>query len=258
MSAYDDKVTSLGAAHYWRMDQSSGAEPNLAGAPTLAVTGAARQSTGPDQLGSACSFDGVNDSASAALNLSGLSALTLAMWINPGAYNSSDDDLLLEHTSFWGSNPGSLLVDMHNSTGGDETGTVSFGHNGNDGVYRSTFLQTALPTGVWSHLALTFDMAGAHHAYVNGEEIATLNRANATNEGSVFANSTLHVASRASSSLFCQAGLSRLAIFPALTSGQIADLASAQLTDAVVSLQLRQSSDWVPAFERTRVAGGWE
>lgn len=222
-SGYEAAVEADNPVGYWRMGGTSGTIPDEMGGNALTVSGATRNVTGAISGDSAVQFDGVDDYASVPINLSSTGVVTLEMWVWWDAY-ATNDDLLLEFTNNWNSNNGSIIVDMNNSTGGAEAGEISIGHRQANGGYRSTFAQSALPAGGWHHLAMVFNMAGAHTVYVDGAAVTTTNRLSDDNTGLTFANSTLYLMSRAGGDLFGAGKLDEVAVYSyGLTATQVQD-----------------------------------
>jgi hypothetical protein len=232
--SYAAAVLALGPYVYWRM--ASTADSGSAGR-TLTVSGAtfgAAGALGADDDG-ALSFDGVNDSASATLDLSTTTEVTLAMWVKWAAY-ANDDALLLEHNGQWFNHDGSIIVDPNNGNSGAEAGTVSVGFRFIGNV-RGTFPRSALPAGEWHHLALVLRQtgAGAISAFVDGQPVTVTMVESGAQAWAGFANATLSLMSRGGSSLFAAGVLDDFAVFrSALTADDIAGLYTASLPPAPV------------------------
>ena len=103
VSKYSDSVlATAGLAHYWRMGETSGSSfadsagsspATTFGGPTLGVPGGV--SNDPDR---AAEFDGVDDAAKAAIDLSGTHAATVEFWLKWDNY-ANDDRLAMEFTN---------------------------------------------------------------------------------------------------------------------------------------------------------------
>jgi concanavalin A-like lectin/glucanase superfamily protein/Big-like domain-containing protein/PASTA domain-containing protein len=139
---------------------------------TGAIVGATRVA-GQVGFGGALSFDGVssivNIANSASLSLS--TAMTLEAWVNPSANAGT------------GPNDGWRTVIMKERTGGlsyalygndgDTNASRPAGYIRNGGVDKEAAAGPAVPVGVWTHLALTYDGTSLR-LYVNGVLRSTL------------------------------------------------------------------------------------
>jgi hypothetical protein len=226
--AYSTDALALTPRHYWRMGAASGAETDLgSGGANLTVSGATRDVTSPalgaDDDGQ-CTFDGVNDYASADLSLQAATSITLAGWITVGSY-ANDDRMGLEYSPNPNSNAG-FSLDIGNSTGGEANSiSVSITGAGGSNRYRRTFSRDLLPAGEQHHLALVLGTAGSITVYVDGEPAAT-NLADGGTPGGTFPDTTLYLASRAATNLWCPVSWDELLVFTrALSSDDVAALA---------------------------------
>jgi YD repeat-containing protein len=222
-TTYAQKVlATAGLAHFWRMGEAAGttladakgdSPATIAGGPTLGAAGAV---PGTD---TAVSFDGVNDYASAGIDLSAASKVTVEFWLKWNAF-ANDESLAMEFTPNFNDNAGGFLVDPNSPQDGGRFG-LGIGVNGtrNDAYF-------ARPTaGAWHHYALVFDTTapGATQIvpYVDGQAVTYTKTATGT--GASFANSTLYFMSRAGTALFGAGGLDELAVYTrALSSAEIA------------------------------------
>lgn len=143
-------------------------------------------------------FDGADDAASAAVNLSAFNKVTLAFWLYWDAF-ADNDDLAFELSAAAGGNAGAFIVDPN------ESSTSQFVFGPTDASMNRTLGRFARPTGAaWHHYVLLMDMStapGTVSAWVDGvpQSIAWL----VQNTGvSTFANDTLYIMSRATTNLF--------------------------------------------------------
>jgi len=210
---YKDAVFgTAGLVDYWRLDESSGSvfadgagtsPASMTGAPTLAVQGGV-----PGDSDTAARFDGVNDSASAALQLGGKTAITVEFWLKWNAY-SNDDSLAMEYTPNFNENVGGFLVDPNSSYGNFAVG-IGQGSSRNLAVF-------ARPSaGAWHHYALVLDtMAPASEQvvpYVDGKAVA-YTKPESGSGAPAFAGAALSFMSRAGSGLFGAGDLDDVAIY---------------------------------------------
>jgi YD repeat-containing protein len=227
-SPYSGVVSSTsGLIDYWRMAETSGTSfadsvgghtATAANGVTLGAAGAL--ANGNDSNPSA-SFDGSNDAASAALNLSGTSKLTVEFWLKWSSF-SNNDDLAFEFTPNSSNTNGGFFIDPNSS----ELLLSRFGV----GIGRSTSRNTAYfsrpSANVWHHYAIVFDSTAAASQqvipYVDGQAVSYLKLNSGTGAGA-FANSTLYFMSRSASSLFGQGSLDEVALYNrALSAAEIA------------------------------------
>jgi YD repeat-containing protein len=221
-TSYSERVLATGGLeHYWRMGEATGttladskgtSTATVGGAPTLGGAGAV------DSNGSV-GFDGVNDYASAAVDLSSASKVTLEFWLNWSAF-ANNDALALEFTPNFNDNNGGFLVDPNAPQASGRFG-IGFGNNAtrNDAYF-------VRPTaGAWHHYAIVLDptapAAQQITPYVDGQPVSYVKTASGT--GATFANSTLYFMSRAGAALFGQGNMDELAIYTrSLTASEVA------------------------------------
>jgi PKD repeat protein len=210
---YSEAVRNTpGLLDYWRMGEfagstfadSAGASPAAAaGGVTLGVPGSI-----PDDLDRAARFDGNDGAASAALDLSSTSAVTLEFWMKWDSW-ANDDRLAFEYTPNFNDVPGGFLVDPNSSFGG-------FGVALGIGSSRNVALFSRPTAGVWHHYAFVLDTSAPAEQeilpYVDGQPVAFTKAANGTEAGN-FANSTLSFMSRAGSALFGAGDLDEVAVY---------------------------------------------
>ncbi|HEU4944787.1 MAG TPA: LamG-like jellyroll fold domain-containing protein, partial [Solirubrobacterales bacterium] len=209
-----------GLLHYWRFEEGSGT--------TLADSAgeAAASTSGGVSLGAggapgtdlAAAFDGGNDFAQAAIDLSGTAQTTVEFWLKWNSY-SDEDNLAMELTPNFNANEGGFLVDPNASQG-------SFGIGIGSGESRNNAFFTRPSAGKWHHYAFVLDSEAAASEqivpYVDGKAVSYSKGASGTGAGK-FAKSTLYFMSRAGEALFGAGTLDELAIYDdSLTSVQIA------------------------------------
>ena len=221
-ATYSDKVLATGGlANYWRMGETTGttladskgtSTATTGGGPTLGAAGAV------DTDGSV-GFDGVNDYASAPVDLSSASKITVEFWLKWNAF-ANDDALAMEFTPNFNDNNGGFLVDPNSPQASGRFG-IGIGNNAsrNDAYF-------ARPTaGAWHHYAIVLDptapAAQQITPYVDGQPVTYIKTASGT--GATFANSTLYFMSRAGSALFGGGNMDELALYTRpLTAAEIA------------------------------------
>jgi YD repeat-containing protein len=217
-------LATSGLLGYWRMGELTGTTlADSRGGNHATVTGASLGAPGAlvDDPNTAVSFDGLNDFASAPLNLSGTSKATVEFWLKWDAY-ASDDDLALELTPNFNQQPGGFIGDPNAP---EEGGT--FGVAMGNGLSRNNAFFQRPSAGAWHHYALVLDSTAAPTAqikpYVDGAAVPYTKTATGTGAGA-FANSILHLMSRGGSALFGAGDLDELAVYTnTLSPATIAD-----------------------------------
>ncbi len=213
-----------GLIHYWRLNETSGTSfadsvggtpATTSGGPTLGVPGGV-----PNDSDKAARFDGSNDAASAQVDLSASTAITVEFWMKWNAW-ASDDDLAMEFTNNFNSNAGGFLIDPNAP---QLAGTFGVGIGADDSSRNNVFF-TRPSAGQWHHYAFVLDtQAPASQQilpYVDGLPVA-YTKLNSGTGALPFANSTLSFMSRASSALFGAGDLDEVAIYDrALSAGAI-------------------------------------
>ena len=224
VSSYSDAVKDTpGLIHYWRLGETSGttfadsvgsANATTKGGPTLGVPGGI--AADPD---SAARFDGVDDTAQANVDLSGLSTITVEFWLYVDSY-TNDDAMTLEHTANFNQNKGGFLIDPNAPQGGGKFGIgIGTPDTRNDAYFERP------SAGQWHHYAIVLDAtapaASEITPYVDGKPVAYTKSATGTGSGA-FANAALNFMSRAGSAYFERGALDDVAIYDrALTAAQI-------------------------------------
>jgi YD repeat-containing protein len=215
VSKYSDSVlATAGLVDYWRMGETSGTSfadsagsspATTFGEPTLGVPGAVKDD--PDR---AAEFDGVNDAAKAAVNLSGTHAATVEFWLKWNSY-ANDDRLAMEFTNNFNETPGGFLVDPNAPQFGG-----TFGVGVGSGTSRNTVYFERPSAGAWHHYAFVLDTSAPAAQqvtpYVDGKVVA-YQKGDSGSGGGNFANSTLNFMSRSASGLFGAGGLDEVAIY---------------------------------------------
>jgi hypothetical protein len=175
-----------------------------------------------DDTNAAATFDGTNDYASAPLNLSTTSKLTIEFWMrwNTVLYTNNDDQAL-ELTSNFNNTNGGFLINPASSTSSSRF-EVAIGR----GTSRNSIYFTRPSVLAWHHYAFVIDTTAAASqqilAYVDGKAVAVTKGSSGTGAGA-FANSTLYFMSRGGTTQFAPATLDEVAIYKAaLTATQIA------------------------------------
>jgi PKD repeat protein len=223
--SYSSRIlNTAGLVHYWRMGEGSGtsladsagsSSATLFGAPSLGVTGAVAGDSN-----TAVGFNGA-DAASANVDLSNTSQVTLEFWLKWNAY-ANDDSLAFELTPNFNNNPGGFLVDPNAPEDGGKF-AVGIG----SGSSRNTAYFNRPSAGQWHYYAFVLDAnAPASEQikpYVDGQPVAFDKTQSGTGAGS-FANSALYFMSRAASALYGKGSLDEVALYnralPASTISQ--------------------------------------
>jgi PKD repeat protein len=210
---YADAVSATpGLTNYWRMGELAGASfaDSIGTSPALAAGGVVNGVSGalPKDLDRAAGFDGNDDAASATLNLSDRSAITLEFWLKWNAW-ANDDDLAFEYTPNFNDAPGGFLVDPNSSYG-------NFGVALGVGESRNVSLFARPSAGTWHHYALVLDTTAPAAEqvvpFVDGKPVAFTKVASGTGAGN-FASSTLYFMSRNASGLFGAGDLDEVALY---------------------------------------------
>ncbi len=222
-SYYGAITQTPGLVDYWRLGERSGLtfadgvgghDATISGGVGLGTAGAL---TGDPNA--AASFDG-SGAATAPVDLSGTSQVTLEFWLNWNAF-SNNDALAFELTPNFNENAGGLLVDPNAPQAGGKFG-IGIGREGS----RNTAYFERPSAGVWHHYAIVLDTqapaAQQITPYVDGKAVSFEKSDGGTGAGA-FAKSNLYFMSRAASALFGKGSLDEVALYNrALSSAEIA------------------------------------
>lgn len=219
-AAYSDVVKAEGTLlHYWPMTDNAGCSTiaeDGPGAITLTVAGATCGVSG--QVGTAVSFDGVNDclSSTSAIDLSAHNRIVVELlWKAPGY------DGVTEKVTVGFAGAGRFLFTQDN-TGGN-AGSMLALLEGNVGLNYMQMMQVAAPTS-WHHLVFDYDMSLATdevNVYVDGALVTpTARPANANNTGT-FGNTTFNVGCYAGPVSFANGEMQHVAIYSGLSAARI-------------------------------------
>jgi len=185
---------------YWQFNEASGT--TVSDSSGHGNTGTAQNGMGwtTGQMGSAGSFDGLNDQVrmpnSSSLDITG-TGLTIEAWVRPTAV---DGYRVLVHKE----RQYSLAILNGQLTYADSI-TWSYATMGSHGT---------VPVGVWSHVAATFDGATVRF-YLNGTEVGAVPRS-----GSLTATTNaLYLGSYNGSAFFLAGGLDEVAVHSRALSG---------------------------------------
>lgn len=160
-------------------------------------------------------FDGVNDYASASLNLSSTNAVSIAFWMKWDSF-TNNDDLAMEFTSDYNATATGFFIDPN--SGSPALGEFQFGLRGDQGYNTARFTRPS--AGVWHHYVFIFDKSragGECSVYVNGVE-QSINQIQNLDNTNNFGNSTLYFMSRAGTALFGKGALDEVAVWSRVLS----------------------------------------
>ena len=209
---------TAGLIDYWRLGEPSGSvfadavggnHAAVVGDPALGVSGGV-----PHDSDRAARFDGVNDAASAAVDLGGRTAATVEFWLKADSW-SNDDDLALELTNNFNSTPGGFIVDPNSSYGSFAVG-IGIGASRNVSVFPRP------SAGVWHHYAFVLNTqapaAEQVIPYVDGQPVGFTKVESGTG-APPFASAALNFMSRGAVELFGAADLDEVALYDRALSG---------------------------------------
>jgi YD repeat-containing protein len=214
ISGYADAVLrTAGLRSYYRLGEASGtslADSKGTATGTLASGTLGAPGAVLNDPNTAISFNGTTNSASAPLNLSDTSKLTVEFWLKVNSYNG-EDDLAMEFTPNFNGGPGGFIVDPDAPQYGGTFG-VGLGQGGS----RNNVFFARPSAGAWHHYALLLDTtqpaATQITPYVDGQAVSFQKLDSGTGAGN-FSSSTLYMMSRAGSSLFLAGSLDEVAIY---------------------------------------------
>ncbi len=215
VGSYFGAVTATpGLVDYWRLGEPTG--PSFAdgvGGNTATAEGGIAYGV-PGALAAdpnrAAAFEGNAAAASAKVDYSGTSQLTVEFWLNWTAY-ANNDLLALELTPNFNENDGGFLVDPNAGELGGKFG-VGIGRGGS----RNNAYFSRPSAGAWHHYAFVFDSAAPAAQqvvpYVDGQAVPYEKTASGSGAGN-FAKSTLYFMSRNATTLFGKGKLDELAVY---------------------------------------------
>jgi YD repeat-containing protein len=221
----DTLLDTPGLLSYWRMGDATGPtivdskgtnNATAANGPVFGASGGV-----PGDSNTAISFDGVNDSARANLNLSGTSAVTVEFWLKWNRF-ADDDALAMEFTDNFNGSDGGFLIDPNAPQQGGTFG-VGLGRFAS----RNNVFFPRPSAGVWHHYTFVLDTTAPAAAqitpYVDGVPV-TYTKLDSGTGGGPFANAALSFMSRAGTSLFGAGTLDEVAVYNrALSASTIAE-----------------------------------
>ena len=210
---YGAVVAALSPIAYWPMQETSGTtmtaatgnNGSYANGPTLAVAGPSAK------IPNAVSFDGSNDYASAAIDLSAVAEITVSFWMWLASY-SNDDRMGLELSSTPDS-VRSFSIDPNHYIGSGFCGVMAQG-NSNWRAYRITRPSTS----TWHHYAVRFSRTAQTVTFVVDGSVSSPTQSLSGTVSGNFVSSTLYFMSRGGASLFCAGRLAQVAVFSGLLS----------------------------------------
>jgi hypothetical protein len=204
-------VTPAGLVGYWTFDDGSGttaADSSGNGHPVTLVNGV---SWVTGKIGGAISANEVNPDASIpAIDLSGTSAVTVAMWVNR-TYSTAAADVWLEDSANFNSSTTGFGIFMDDPTcNGIQTGV-----HGDVGYTMKCYAQPS--SGVWHHLGFIFDKSQPASnevaLYVDGVlQTPTLNYYTSDNTNS-FGDNPIYLFSRGGSQFFSAGEMDDLRLY---------------------------------------------
>jgi YD repeat-containing protein len=223
--AYNAAVLETsGLLDYWRLGETTGTSfADVIGAHTATASGgpvlggAGALANDPDK---SVSFDGSNDTATAALNLSANAAITVEFWLKWPTY-ASDGKVALEFTNNNGLTSGNFSIEPNSPEQGGRFGISMGSVFGRNNAY---FVRPS--ANVWHYYAIVLNTKATASQqvipYVDGVPVTYTKLNSSTGLGN-FANSSLYFMSRAGSSRFGKGNLDEVAIYnKAMTAAEIA------------------------------------
>ncbi len=214
---------------YWKFDEGQGTTaynagigasgPNNVTLSTVASPATATSGwSNAGKYNKAVAFDGTDDYARTAIDLSGTNVITLSFWLNWTSYSAADD-LAMEFSADSNGVATGFLVDPNESS----SGKFVVGYLGAGGYNTTHFTRPS--AGVWHHYAFVMDKgqpaATEITPYVDGVQVSyTKNYSNNTTNN--FGNHNLYFMSRGGTSLFGPGIMDEVKIYNyALTSSEI-------------------------------------
>ncbi len=222
MSFYSDTVLADTPFAYWRKGESSGTTMNdssgnarngtYGSIPTLGVAGALTS----DPADTAVGYDGTADFASAALNLSAQTIVTVEFWLKWTTF-ANNDDLAMEFTPDHNANPGAFIIDP-NSNSSAHAGRFECAML-DPGVVDNARSVPRPSAGIWHHYVIVYTRqlatVDAVKIYVDSVEGGGgyQNDSTPSSIPGNFANSTLYFMCRGGVSLFGEGAMDEVAIY---------------------------------------------
>ena len=224
--AVSNTVPVQGLVCHWALDEGSGTTATdasgsgnngvLVNSPTWTA----------GKLNGGLSFDGVNESAStAALNLSGTRAVTVALWVNR-TYGGAGVHALFESTANLNNSTtafGCFLDDASDCSGGG----MLVGLRGNAGYNTKCYAQPS--SGVWHHVVVVFDKSQSAlnevSVYIDGLLQTAQGQSYSSDNTNNFGLNPLYVMARAGSQLFASGTIDDFRVYGrALSAAEVAQL----------------------------------
>lgn len=171
------------------------------------------------ESGGAPVFDGTNDFATVAIDLSAFNKISIEFWLWWNT-NAADDDLAMEFTANYNTNAGSFIFDVNSGTAGGRS-DFGLGTSGTRNLIRPLQASAA----AWHHYAFVIDRTAAGSSiitpYIDGVSPDFTYPSTSTLTGN-FANSTLNLFCRNAASLFGAGRMRELSIRSDLISANTA------------------------------------
>ncbi len=200
-----------GLVGYWKFSEGSGttAADSSGNGYTATLVNGITWTTG--KVGGAISANGTNQYASVpTINLSGTSAVSVAMWFNH-TYSTAGGHIMLESTPNYNlSTTGFGFFPDDNDCGG-----IQVAVSGNNGFSVNCFAQPS--SGVWHHFVIIYDKTLGPTAetslYIDGVMQTPTQNLNATANSNAFGNNPLYLFTRGGTKEYCAGTISGLQIY---------------------------------------------
>ena len=216
-------VTSANLVGWWKFDDGSGttaADSSGNGLTAILVNG---MGWVKGQIGDAIYADGANQYGTVpAINLSGTSTVTAAMWVNRN-YSTSGGHTLLEFSANSNSSTTGFGLFPDDST----CGGIQAALQGNVGYSTACYAQPS--SGVWHHIAVVYDKtqtgSNAVNLYIDGVLQTATSRPNTVTNTNGFGSNPLYFFSRGGTVQFAAGEMDDLRLYNvALSASQIQQL----------------------------------